>query len=284
MQIVKARAKLTQELQNRTKAKPEPESERGTYLKETTNPPHEEHPSVPSSSQSESLPLKTSSIESATSIVASDFPTEKHTVLSTKVQIVDKSVVEEGPVKEIKNQDSLSGSSSRILDEKYEDDGDDWLKEESSEIVGAGRATMPLVNEEDVSFSDLEEDDGDAPTSYKKVTYGSDSSTKDSRDWVQLSSSSADSAKDATGSEKVSAHNTETKESNDWLNVDDIDVSTLGFGNPIFVHKAVSELDMKNGILCVAMLTTENANREPSNKPSSVIGFGSCINEIIWLS
>lgn len=224
MQIVKARAKLTQELQNRTKAKPEPESERGTYLKETTNPPHEEHPSVPSSSQSESLPLKTSSIESATSIVASDFPTEKHTVLSTKVQIVDKSVVEEGPVKEIKNQDSLSGSSSRILDEKYEDDGDDWLKEESSEIVGAGRATMPLVNEEDVSFSDLEEDDGDAPTSYKKVTYGSDSSTKDSRDWVQLSSSSADSAKDATGSEKVSAHNTETKESNDWLDVDDIDV------------------------------------------------------------
>ncbi|XP_034690806.1 uncharacterized protein LOC117918343 [Vitis riparia] len=223
-QIVKARAKLTQELQSRTKAKPEPESERGTYLKETTNPPHEEHPSVPSSSQSESSPLKTSSIESATSIVASDFPTEKRTVLSTKVQIVDKSVVEEGPVKEIKNQDSLSGSSSRILDEKYEDDGDDWLKEESSEIVGAGRATMPLVNEEDVSFSDLEEDDGDAPTSYKKVTYGSDSSTKDSRDWVQLISSSADSAKDATGSEKVSAHNTETKESNDWLDVDDIDV------------------------------------------------------------
>ena len=219
---MEARAKLTQELHSRTKAKPEPESE-GSYSKETTNPPHEEHTSVPSSSQSESAPLKTSAIEPATSMVASDFVTEKHTVLSTEAQIVDKSIVEEGPVKEVKNQYSPSGSSAQTLDEKYEDDGDDWLKEESSETVGAGRAAMPLVNEDDVSFSDLEEDDGDVPTSYKKVTYGSDSSAKDSRDWVQLSSSS-DSAKDATGSGKVSAHNTETKESNDWLDVDDIDV------------------------------------------------------------
>lgn len=28
---------------------------------------------------------------------------------------------------------------------------------------------MPLGNDEDVSFSDLEEDDEDEPTSYKKV-------------------------------------------------------------------------------------------------------------------
>lgn len=222
MQIMEARAKLTQELQTRTKAKPEPESERGTsHLKETTNPPHEEHTSVPSSSQSESAPLKTSAIEPTASIVVSDFVPEVHTVLSTEDQIVDKSVVEEVPVPEVKNQYSLSGSPSQTFDEKYEDDGDDWLKEESSETVDAGRAAIPLVNEDDVSFSDLE-DDGDMPTSYKKVTYGSDSSAKDSRDWVQLSSSS-ESAKDAIGSGKVSAH-TETKESNDWLDVDDIDV------------------------------------------------------------
>lgn len=223
MQIVEARARLTGELQNRTKAKPELESEgNSSYSKETTIPPHEEHPCVLSSSQSESAPLKMSAIESASSIVAADDATEKNTVFSTAAQIVDKPVDEDGRVKEIKNLDSLSGSPSRILDEKDEDDVDDWLKEESSETAGPGRATMPLVNEEDVSFSDLEEDDGDAPTSYKKVTYGSDSSTKDSREWVQLSSSS-DSAKDATGSMKVSARNTESKESNDWLNVDDID-------------------------------------------------------------
>ena len=87
------------------------------------------------------------------------------------------------------------------------------------------------MNEDDVSFSDLEEDDGDVPTSYKKVQYGSDSSTKESRDWVQLSRSSSDSTKDINavsvdraGFEQVSTHNPETKETNDWLDLDEIDV------------------------------------------------------------
>jgi hypothetical protein len=58
-----------------------------------------------------------------------------------------------------------------------------------------------------------------------------ESSTKESPDWVQLSRSSADSVKDIkpvsiknAGSEKVSARNSENKESSDWLDVDDIDV------------------------------------------------------------
>ncbi|KAA8550157.1 hypothetical protein F0562_001827 [Nyssa sinensis] len=192
----KARALLTQELQNRTKARPGQDwSGRGTSNSINSDSPHEKCLSVPSNTQSEYMPLEKFAIESPTSIVATDFETEKHPISSTEIQIVDKSVAEEGPVNWTNTQNFHSGSS-RVLEEKCEDDGDDWLKAESSEIVGGGGTTMLTENEEDISFSDLEEDDGDVPKSYKKVTYGSDSSTKDSQDWVQLSSSSVDSSKD----------------------------------------------------------------------------------------
>ncbi|KAA8531545.1 hypothetical protein F0562_006254 [Nyssa sinensis] len=232
-EIVKARALLTQELQTQTKAKLEQDwSGKGTSNSKDSNSSHEEGlSSVPSNDQSESVSLKNPATESTTSRVATDFEKEKHPVLSTEIQIIDKSVVEEGPVNWTNTQNLNSGSSSRVLEEKYEDGVDDWLNEENSEIVHDGGTTIPVENEEDVSFSDLEEEDEDIPTSYKKVTYGSDSSTKDSRDWVQLSRSSADSSKDINainieraGSKQVIAHNPETKESNDWLNVDDIDV------------------------------------------------------------
>ncbi|KAK2996517.1 hypothetical protein RJ639_025927 [Escallonia herrerae] len=219
--IVKARASLTQELQPRTKALPEQDwSSRGTsYQKETANTPEEERLSVPST-QFESVPLETSTTAST---VAADFETEKHPVLSTEIQIVDKSVVKEEPVN--RNQDqNHSTSSSNVIEEKDEDDGDDWLKEESSEIVGSSGTTIPIDNDEDVSFSDLEEDDGDVPTSHEKVTYGSDSSAKDSREWVQLSRSSGDSTKDIS-SVTVERAGSETKGANEWLDVDDIDVA-----------------------------------------------------------
>ncbi|KAL9675533.1 hypothetical protein QQ045_003735 [Rhodiola kirilowii] len=80
---------------------------------------------------------------------------------------------------------------------------------------------IPITNDEDVSFSDLEEDDTDIPADTKKATYTSDSSTK-SRDWVQLSRSSSDSAKENKLSD-VKLAGSPNKESNDWLNVEDID-------------------------------------------------------------
>ncbi|KAG6724832.1 hypothetical protein I3842_02G001500 [Carya illinoinensis] len=226
--IVEARTMLTHDLQSRNKAKQEPE-----YLgrdMNTTDLTHEEHLSVLPGA-SESAPLKTSAVELSSSSVPADIEMEKHPVQSTELEIVDKSVVKDEPVDQTMNQHSLPGSSSRVLDDKFEDDGDDWLKEESSEMVGVSGTTFPIGNDEDVSFSDLEEDDGDVPINYTKATTASDSSTKDSRDWVQLSRSSADSVKDISsveiknaGSEQISARNPESKEPNDWLNLDDIDV------------------------------------------------------------
>ncbi|GFY86653.1 BSD domain-containing protein [Actinidia rufa] len=115
--------------------------------------------SVPFNAQSESLSLEAPAIKPVTSLGDADFEIEKHPVQSTEIPIIDKSVIEEGP-------------------------------EENSEIISTGGTTIPIENEEDVSFRDLEEDDGDVPTSYKKV----------------------------------SSHTPDMKESNDWLDIDEIDV------------------------------------------------------------
>nr|KJB18054.1 hypothetical protein B456_003G031700 [Gossypium raimondii] len=226
-QIVEARAMLMQGIQNRSKAKMEEHSESGTSNIKA-DLPHEEFLSVPSPAQSKPTPFNESGNEAADTAVAVEVATEKHPVQTTEMQVVDKSVIEEEPKKEVKHQHSTSASSGVSI-EKFEDDADDWLKEETSEAVGTSATTIPLGNDEDVSFSDLEDDDDDMPINYKKVTSGSDSSAKDSREWVQLSRSSMDSVKDVncvgnehSASEQVSTRNPETKESNDWLDIEEI--------------------------------------------------------------
>ncbi|KAJ7944547.1 BSD domain containing protein [Quillaja saponaria] len=227
-QIVEARSMLTRELQNRSNEKHESDlSGRGNVnSRETADASYDQHLSVLANAQPESV-LRTSTNEAAP--VAAAFEMEKHHIESNEIQIVDKPVVEETPVNP--KQHSSSSSSHEFVGDKYDDDGDDWLKEETSEMVGVGGSNIPVGNDDDVSFSDLEDDDENVPMSYRKGTSGSDSSTKDSPDWVQLSGSSTNSVSDIntvesrhSGSEQVSARNPETKESNDWLNVDDIDV------------------------------------------------------------
>lgn len=226
-EIVKARALLTQEMQNRAMPKSDQNLQMtdSYYAGEASIMPHEKHFSVPTNAQSESVTLEAIPTEPNSSTLNDKFATDKHPILSSEVPIVDKSVIEERPTNQAKDQNKHSGSSSKV-DEHFEDEADDWLKEESSDTGGAGTLTIPVENDEDVSFSDLEEDDGDASTSYKRVAYGSDSSTKESRDWVQLGRSSTDSTKDinTVASELVSAPNSDTKESSDWLDLEEIDV------------------------------------------------------------
>lgn len=82
------------------------------------------------------------------------YESEKHTTESSEVVFVDKSVIEE---KLVNTDDKVftSDRSSRTAVPNYEDDEDEWL-EEDSELQGT---TIPMVNEEDISFSDLEDDD-----------------------------------------------------------------------------------------------------------------------------
>ncbi|KAL2348296.1 hypothetical protein Fmac_002296 [Flemingia macrophylla] len=229
-QIMEARAMLTHALDKRSKEKKETDLSVGDSIpfKE-----EEQHLFVPVNAQPGSASIQTSIavtdvVEATPSVAVSDGKMEKHPTQSAVTQIIDKSVVKDAPVNPTAEQSS-SGPTDRSLDD--EDDADDWLKEDTSEMVGPSGTSVQTGNDEDVSFSDLEDDDGDIHASYKKTRSGSDSSTKDSRDWVQLSRSSPNSDKDINsvenkqaGSEHSSARNSVTKDSNDWLNVDDIDV------------------------------------------------------------
>ncbi|KAG6594961.1 hypothetical protein SDJN03_11514, partial [Cucurbita argyrosperma subsp. sororia] len=224
-QILEARAQL-HELQQRTKVQMEPQISRNisTSSKGSSDSSNEEHLSVPPRDQSEPLFLQKPPDSAAPSLMVPDVETDKHPIKNVEIQVVDKPVIEETPLR-TRVEHPHSGPS-KVFDDIYVDDGDDWLKEETPEIDGVSVTNIPIGNDEDVSFSDLEDDDQDVPIYHKKVASSSDSSTKDSRDWVQLSRSSGDSDKDTNtietkhvGSGQVGTH----KESSDWLNVDDID-------------------------------------------------------------
>ncbi|KAJ4965323.1 hypothetical protein NE237_017172 [Protea cynaroides] len=230
-QIVEARAMWMQELQNRTKTEPNWSGSGTSYRRDTPNSLHEEHQSLSSNTLSENQPVRTFAVEHA-SVPVTEFETEKRPVVSTELRIIDKSVVEEVPAVQSKNKD-LVVTTPKMLDQKYEEDGDDeWLEEENSDLGGFGGTTFPVGHEEDVSFSDLEEDDG-IPPGYT-ATCVPKSSAKDSQGWVQLGSSSSESAKEGQsldkglGSEKLCANNNpetnDSRVSSDWLNVDKVDV------------------------------------------------------------
>ncbi|CAI9111246.1 OLC1v1011424C1 [Oldenlandia corymbosa var. corymbosa] len=176
MQIMNARALLSQELQNRSKAKVL--AGEGTIdAKDSSYSQNEETLSVPSSTDHDSVPV-TSVVETSASTAAEEYGTEEQPFRSIEVQNSNKPVA-------LKTDDQNKGQNMQThsTEENDEDDADDWLKEESTEVGGIAGSTIPIENEEDVSFSDLEEDDEDVPTSLKKPSYSSD---KDSRDWVQL--------------------------------------------------------------------------------------------------
>ena len=196
MKVLEARSMLSQELQKRSKLPVEAgSSEANTVIVEPlTVPPYEPSP-------------ETAAVKIVNPVESSDVETDKHPIESKEIQIVDKSVIEE--------RSTSTASSSRFInvqvDDEDDDDADDWLNDEETSSVSAigGRSTTnhPFgEDEEDVSFSDLEEEDdneGDVKVSYKNLTNsGSDSSDKKSPDWVQL--------------KEVK----EKKKSNDWLDVD----------------------------------------------------------------
>ena len=191
-----------------------------TSSKASSDSSNEELLSVPPRDQSESLKSHDSAAPSSMVTVVE---TDKHSIKNVEIQVVDKPVIEEIPL-QTGVEHSHSGPS-QVFDDIYVDDGDDWLKEETLEIDGDGGTNIPAGNDEDVSFSDLEDDDQEVTAYHKKGTSGSDSSTKDSRDWVQLSRTS-DSDKDTNTIETKhvgSGQVVTRKESSDWLNVDDID-------------------------------------------------------------
>ncbi|KAK1316371.1 hypothetical protein QJS10_CPA05g01619 [Acorus calamus] len=182
--IVEARAMLLKELQNRTKPEFDVSGRDGTsYAKEATfSVPQVQH-ATRHNNFNETPQFEPPTYEETQNAAPStDIETEKHTITATEMQVIDKSVVE----------DSLIQTKDKNLPTtvvKEEEDGDDWL-EETAEVDGSGSSViLPLVNEEDVSFSDLEDDDDNdnrsaaVSSTIKNVTPTSVPQEEDSKGW-----------------------------------------------------------------------------------------------------
>lgn len=159
MQIVEARAKWLQELQNLAK----PESAR---LKEDLLSREEIVVTISPKEQANILnneEPQSSKIGKVISIPITDIETEKHPVEITEIEVVDKSVIEVEPPTQLKHKDH-AGTTSEITIQKFDEDVDEWLEEDTEDMGTSIAPTIPIGNEEDVSFSDLEDvDDPKAP-------------------------------------------------------------------------------------------------------------------------
>jgi hypothetical protein len=87
--------------------------------------------------------------EAASVVPIPEFETEKHPIEVTEVAAVDKSVIKEQLSKDHTER-------SNVLQDTFDDDVDNWFDEEANL---AGHTTIYIGDEEDVSFSDLEEED-----------------------------------------------------------------------------------------------------------------------------
>lgn len=193
---------LTKELQNRTKpAEADKFGRIGTS--NARDPP--EGPDGTYNSFGETKPHATPSGEQGPGTKISDVETEKYPLMASEVKYIEKSVIEEEPI----IQSSKYGVSSSSVEQNFDEDGDDWLEDNTDVATSA----LPLGNEEDVSFSDLEDDDdGSRSPSARIVTDASDTdASKVSGQWMQLSESRRSSTKESGNVQK---------ETNYWLNVD----------------------------------------------------------------
>lgn len=148
-----ARAMWMQELHKQMK--PEVESFRRSTAYSRDTAQHDDFaPSLLDDAYSDDMPHQTYGYETR----IADYETEKHTVESSETRFIDKSVIAENPTIKTGNMDLKCGRSSQIIIQDYDDDDDDW-PEEDSDLGGYGGTILPMVNEEDISFSDLEDDD-----------------------------------------------------------------------------------------------------------------------------
>lgn len=120
-----------------------------SYLKDNANILEEDLDPTPSG---------TFYFEPSINSVATDVETEKHPVESPELQFVDKSVIAEKPGIKTENKDLLFGPSSKLQVQNLEEDEDDW-PEDDSELGRYSGAAICVGNEDDVSFSDLEDDE-----------------------------------------------------------------------------------------------------------------------------
>ncbi|KAK4342549.1 hypothetical protein RND71_038365 [Anisodus tanguticus] len=158
-QLVEARAMWMQELQKKTKPDSDFFGMNTLLMKESTYSPREDLDST-SSEDAHSryfVPQRSFAFEPTTYHSTHDIETEKLEHGSAEIQFIDEAVIEENPSSKILDKELVAGPSSKPLFLDYDEHEDDWLQyiEESECYSGTG---VSMGNEEEISFSDLEDD------------------------------------------------------------------------------------------------------------------------------
>lgn len=162
---MEARALWMQELQKQTKQETDWPERNLSYLKDSKDVLEE---SIVASASNYAPPEYLSPRIYAfepPSLRTIDYEMVKHPVESNEVQFIDKSVIEEKPVVKTEDKNLIVGPSSKTQIPSYEDDEYDWPEDDSD--FGCSRAPIFMGNEDDVSFSDLEDDDDKGTMSLK---------------------------------------------------------------------------------------------------------------------
>lgn len=157
-QVMVARSMWMQELQKQTKPEFEIFGRSDLYSRDNAQH-HDSTPSLSDDTYSDDMPHRTYGYRTTSLSMMADNESEKYTIESSGSHLSDKSVIEENPSNKTENKDLKSGRASQIMIQDYDDDGDDDWPDDDSDLGGYSGTPLPIVNEEDISFSDLEDDD-----------------------------------------------------------------------------------------------------------------------------
>ncbi|KAK6784328.1 hypothetical protein RDI58_017783 [Solanum bulbocastanum] len=157
-QLVEARSLWMQELQKKTKPDLDVFGMNTLLMKESTYSPHERFDSTSSKDAHCKcfMPQRSFGFERTTYHSTRDIETEKLEHGSTKIQFIDESIIVENPPSKILEKELVAGPSKPLFLD-YDEHEDDWVQdiEESECYSGTG---ILMGNEEEISFSDLEDD------------------------------------------------------------------------------------------------------------------------------
>lgn len=169
--------------------------------------------------------LSTSKIVEARDVLLQKLQRNAQVDTSQEGSKVSETQGENIPSQENKVSVGIINAGGERMDD--EENTEKWLEEEDTDTGTLVDPQKKLEHEEDVSFSDLEDDDSDLSSRQSGLKPAQDvraSSPNGSNDWVQLNESSETRG----GQQKAGLPNSQEKdsegeESNDWLKVDDFD-------------------------------------------------------------
>ncbi|XP_042014390.1 uncharacterized protein LOC121762556 [Salvia splendens] len=176
-QLVQARAMWMHELQKQTKGDSYWSGISSFQSKSSTDSPRENIVCTYDDVQYGNDDWRSAS-ESSTHQITAEHVIEKRVL--DEIEFVDKSVIKEDPPPKLLDKEVVVASSIgihvQVVIVDGEEDDDDWLKDDS-DLIGYTSTSLTL-NEEDISFSDLEDDDSTLPYKYKTSSIERNKTTK----------------------------------------------------------------------------------------------------------